>query len=179
MPSTRPHRTTHEANKKECLFSFFFFFYLDGGVDGPEVNGLEDVPVELAGLLRLERQAHLDESVREPLRRGRKRVSYNTDVSEKQARNSMSSSMVKKAGPTTLTPTALTPTTLTPTVLPSTTLTPTDMPFSAGVPPVPLFPPSPAAPPPARPSFHLSPAPRCRWACGACWSCAPPGSGSS
>ena len=51
------------------LGAFFVvvFCHLYGGVNGPEVDGLEDIAVQLGGLVRLERQSHLDERVREPL----------------------------------------------------------------------------------------------------------------
>ena len=41
--------------------------HLYGGVNGPEVNGLEDVAVQRGRLVRLEGQTHLDERVRESL----------------------------------------------------------------------------------------------------------------
>lgn len=67
MGMGRGTETTAACGAERMRFFFSLFFYLDGGVDGPEVDGLEDVPVELGGLVRLERQAHLDERVRESL----------------------------------------------------------------------------------------------------------------
>lgn len=49
-----------------CEF-FCFGSHLYGGVNRPEVDGLEDVAVELGSLVRLEGQSHLDVRVREPL----------------------------------------------------------------------------------------------------------------
>lgn len=67
----------HHSQARNVLV--YIHTHLDGRLDRSEVDGLEDVPVELGGLLRLEREPHL----RKTKKKQDKKVSKHTESQRK------------------------------------------------------------------------------------------------